>query len=149
MQHWRGFPPYTGRYLTTCWVKSLQSTLHRTGEVVFNYENGSLVIGAQAATQKLRGTFEWMLDFKFLAPRGKIYLQIDYLDVKLGLSQPINVQKKPRLEVLQVSLGNIQVKYIQYLYYDKALDNSTLPVGSFQWSRFSGLSLGIRCQLST
>ena len=63
------------------------------------------MVGAEAATQKLRGTFEWMLDFKFLALKGKIYVQIDYLDVKHGLGQPINVQKKPGLEVLQVSLG--------------------------------------------
>ncbi len=83
--------------------------LFRTGDVVFNYENGSLVIGAQAATQRLKGHFNWQMDFKVFAPRGKISLQIDHLDVKIGLSQPVNVQKKPRLEVLQVNLGNIQV----------------------------------------
>ena len=79
--------------------------------MVFNYENGSLIVGAQAATQKLQGHFNWHLDFKLFAPKGKISLQIDHLDVKLGLSQPINVQKKPKLEVLRVNLGNIQVTW--------------------------------------
>ncbi|XP_046441973.1 uncharacterized protein LOC124192617 [Daphnia pulex] len=86
------------------------STIHRTGDVIFNFENGSLVVGAQAATQRLKGHFNWQLDFKVFAPRGKISLQIDHLDVKIGLSQPVNVQKKPRLEVLQVNLGNIQAR---------------------------------------
>lgn len=76
---------------------------------MFNYENGSLIVGAQAATQRLQGHFNWQLDFKLFAPKGKISLQIEHLDVKIGLSQPINVQKKPKLEVLRVTLGNIQV----------------------------------------
>lgn len=89
--------------------RNIAAMLFRTGDVIFNYENGSLVVGAQAATQRLKGHFNWQLDFKVFAPRGKISLQIDHLDVKIGLSQPVNVQKKPRLEVLQVNLGNIQV----------------------------------------
>lgn len=108
-----GFPPYTGKTLPEFCKWNLSTVLFRTGDVVFNYENGSLVVGAQAATQRLKGHFNWQLDFKVFAPRGKISLQIDHLDIKIGLSQPVNVQKKPRLEVLQVNLGNIQViKYI-------------------------------------
>lgn len=108
-----GFPPYTGKALPEFCKWNLSTVLFRTGDVVFNYENGSLVVGAQAATQRLKGHFNWQLDFKVFAPRGKISLQIDHLDIKIGLSQPVNVQKKPRLEVLQVTLGNIQViKYI-------------------------------------
>jgi len=72
-------------------------------------ENGSVVIGAQAATQKLHGAFNWQLDFKFTSPKGRMSLEIDGLDVKIGLSQSLNVQNKPRLEVLKVNLGNIQV----------------------------------------
>ncbi len=77
---------------------------------MFNYENGSLIVGAQAATQRLQGHFNWQLDFKLFVPKGKISLQIEHLDVKIGLSQPINVQKKPKLEVLRVILGNIQAR---------------------------------------
>jgi len=81
----------------------------RSGEVKFGMENGSVVIGAQAATQKLHGAFNWQLDFKFTSPKGRMSLEIDGLDVKIGLSQSLNVQNKPRLEVLKVNLGNIQV----------------------------------------
>ena len=73
-------------------------------------ENGSVVIGAQAATQKLHCSFNWQLDFKFTSAKGRMSLDIDSLDVKIGLSKSLNVQNKPRLEVLKVSLGNIQVK---------------------------------------
>lgn len=82
---------------------------NRSGEVKFGMENGSVVIGAQAATQKLHGAFNWQLDFKFTSPKGRMSLEIDGLDVKIGLSQSLNVQNKPRLEVLKVNLGNIQV----------------------------------------
>ena len=81
--------------------------------MVFSYENGSLIVGAQAATQKLSGKFNWQLDFKLYSPRGQFRLEIEHLDVKIGLTQPINVSKKPRLEVLKVSLGNIQVIWLQ------------------------------------
>ena len=67
------------------------------------------MIGAQAATQRLYGEFKWQLDFRVISPQGKLSLEIDGLDVKIGLKQPINIQKKPKLEVLKVSLGNIQV----------------------------------------
>jgi hypothetical protein len=46
---------------------------------------------------------------KVYSPKGKISLEIDGLDIKIGLKQPVNVQKKPRLEVLKLKLGNIQV----------------------------------------
>lgn len=75
-----------------------------------NYENGSLAVSVQAATQRLQGQFEWELDMTFYSPKGKIHLEIDNLDIKIGLKQPLNVQKKPRLEILKVRLGNIQVR---------------------------------------
>ncbi|KZS07952.1 Uncharacterized protein APZ42_028321 [Daphnia magna] len=109
-------PEYTNMLGTGVVVKIFNgtlhglSTIHRTGDVTFNYENGSLVVGAQAATQRLKGHFNWQLDFKVFAPKGKISLQIEHLEVKIGLSQPVNVQNKPKLEVLQVNLGNIQAQ---------------------------------------
>lgn len=67
------------------------------------------MVGAQAATQRMRANFKWQMDYKFYVHGGDLNLQIDHLDIKLGLKQPINVQKKPRLEVLRVTLGNVQV----------------------------------------
>jgi hypothetical protein len=81
----------------------------RSGNIDVSYENGSLIVGVQAATQRLYGSFDWLLDFKVYSPKGKISLEIDGLDIKIGLKQPVNVQKKPRLEVLKLKLGNIQV----------------------------------------
>lgn len=49
------------------------------------------------------------MDYKFYVHKGEVNLKIDYLDIKIGLKQPINVEKKPRLEVLRVTLGNVQV----------------------------------------
>jgi hypothetical protein len=90
-------------------IKGL-STIHRNGDVTLGYENGSLIVGAHAATQRMSGVFDWQLDFKLFAPRGKVSLDIEYLDVKIGMQQPANVQKKPRLEVMKVRLGNIQAR---------------------------------------
>lgn len=81
----------------------------RSGDINFSFENGSIIVGAQAATQKLYGEFKWQLDFRVISPQGKLSLEIDGLDVKLGLKQPINIRKKPKLEVLRVNLGNLQV----------------------------------------
>ena len=78
--------------------------------MLFNLEDGNLVVAAQAATQRLRGQFTWLLDFKLYSPKGYFSLDIEHLDVQIGLKQPINIRKKPRLEVLKVDLGNVQVK---------------------------------------
>lgn len=82
----------------------------RTGDIVVKYEDGYLVVGAQAATQRLKGTFDWLIDYKIFSQKGEVSLQIESLDIKIGMKQPVNVQKKPRLEVLRVTLGNIQVQ---------------------------------------
>lgn len=82
----------------------------RTGDVVFKYEDGCLVVGAQASTQRLQANFKWQMDYKFYVHKGDLSLKVDFLDIKIGLKQPINVEKKPRLEVLRVTLGNVQVE---------------------------------------
>lgn len=105
------FPLSTGT--VSCFNSKCPSTTvlfdYRSGNMTFGFENGSIVVGAQAATQRLRGHFTWQLEFRLYSPRGRFSLEIDHLDIQIGLKQPINVQKKPRLEVLKVSLGNIQV----------------------------------------
>lgn len=106
--------------------------MFRSGDIIFNFENGSIVIGAQAATQRLYGEFKWQLDFRVVSPQGKMSLEIDGLDVKLGLKQPINIQKKPKLEVLKVSLGNIQV--IRALAELRGPDTPVLFQGTLIWN---------------
>ena len=61
------------------------------------------------ATQRLYGTLDWSLDFKMFSPKGQISLAINGLDFKVAVAQPVNVSKKPKLQVVKLVLGNIQV----------------------------------------
>lgn len=67
---------------------------------------------AQVATQRLRGAFGWELYMPILPfkPKGRIGLDIEHLDIHLGVQQSANVNKKPKLEILKLKLGNIQVE---------------------------------------
>ena len=81
----------------------------RSGDIQVGFENNSLAVGVQMATQRLFAEFNWQMDTKLFSPQGKFNLQIDTLDIKIAMKQSANVQKKPRLEVAQLKLGNIQV----------------------------------------
>ena len=83
----------------------------RSGDIQMGFENNSLVIGIQVATQQLLGKFNWELDTKLFSPKGKFDVQIDSLDINIGLSQSADVRKKPKLKVARLHLGNIHVRY--------------------------------------
>jgi len=86
------------------------ASIHRSGDIQVGFENNSLAVGVQMATQRLFAEFNWQMDTKLFSPQGKFNLQIDTLDIKIAMKQSANVQKKPRLEVAQLKLGNVQAR---------------------------------------
>lgn len=88
----------------------------RSGDIQVGFENNSLVVSVQLATQLLFAEFNWQMETKLFSPKGKFNLQIDGLDIKIAMKQSANVQKKPRLQVAQLKLGNIQVVSFENLF---------------------------------
>jgi len=86
------------------------ASIHRSGDIQVGFENNSLVVSVQLATQLLFAEFNWQMETKLFSPKGKFNLQIDGLDIKIAMKQSANIQKKPRLEVAQLKLGNIQAR---------------------------------------
>merc|ERR1712071_430370 len=88
------------------------ASIHRSGDIQMGFENNSLVIGIQVATQQLLGKFNWELDTKLFSPKGKFDVQIDSLDINIGLSQSADVREKPVTSIIQAELDKLDVEAI-------------------------------------
>ncbi|XP_044765416.1 uncharacterized protein LOC123321744 [Coccinella septempunctata] len=89
------------------------STVHRSGEAVVEFKNGSIYGFFEGGTQKLRGVCNWELSLiaGIIGKTGKIDFTIDYFMVKVNASQSLNTDFPPTLEDIQLELGNIQLRF--------------------------------------
>ncbi|XP_068087185.1 uncharacterized protein [Anabrus simplex] len=97
-------------YLRHVWLTGM-SSFYRVGNVTVVMEDNILYASAHVGTQVLTGKCQWEVNFGGLLSRaGTSSFTVDYIHVLAVISQPLNTKKRPKLEDLDLKLGNIQAR---------------------------------------
>ncbi|KAG7199805.1 hypothetical protein KM043_000467 [Ampulex compressa] len=96
---------------THTWITGLAS-FYRIGNVTLSMENGTVYALLDVGTQEIEGKTAWEISVigGFLSRAGTVSFTVQYLRVRIKLSQPLDTRKRPTLEELDLELGNIQAR---------------------------------------
>ncbi|XP_063242779.1 uncharacterized protein LOC134542446 isoform X2 [Bacillus rossius redtenbacheri] len=93
------------------WLSGLAS-FHRVGDVSVNVTRSRLRVDLHVGTGVLEGRCHWEVGLGAVLSRpGTTSFTVDYLQVRVLASQPLDVRNTPVLEDLQLELGNIQMRF--------------------------------------
>ena len=74
-------------------------------------EENILYVGVHVGTQRLEGRTLWELQLGGLLSRdGSASFTVEYIHTKTEISQPLDTRKKPILRILDIDVGNMQVR---------------------------------------
>jgi len=85
------------------------SSVYRSGNITVNFEDNVADITTNIATQQLTGKYDWTVTVGFLSRSGSLSFVLDSVDTKVSFTQPVNVDKVPVINELDVNLGNFNV----------------------------------------
>ncbi|XP_046416694.1 uncharacterized protein LOC124177860 [Neodiprion fabricii] len=93
------------------WVTGLAS-FYRMGNVTLTMKNGTVYAGIDVGTQEIEGRTHWEVSVigGVLSRVGTVSFTVEYVRVKLTLSQPLDTRKRATLEELDLELGNVQAR---------------------------------------
>ncbi|KAK9497336.1 hypothetical protein O3M35_004674 [Rhynocoris fuscipes] len=87
------------------------ATFHRLGNMSITVSNNSILLGVHLSTRRLHGSCTWELSLAGLvSDYGFTSFSIEYLEVNTKINQSLNVRNSPKLNELQLSIGNIQLR---------------------------------------
>ncbi|XP_046404376.1 uncharacterized protein LOC124169730 [Ischnura elegans] len=96
--------------VTKAWATGA-STFHRVGNATVTMEDNIISAGMHVGTKRIEGFCRWQFSaLGLLTKPGRARFALDSLQVRMVVSQPLNVKKKAVLEELDIELGNIQVR---------------------------------------
>ncbi|XP_071440573.1 uncharacterized protein [Hetaerina americana] len=96
--------------VTRAWATGA-STFHRVGNATVTIEDNVISAGIHVGTKRIEGFCHWEFSaLGLLTKPGRARFALDSLQVRMVVSQPLNVKKKAVLEELDIELGNIQVR---------------------------------------
>ncbi|XP_046738918.1 uncharacterized protein LOC124407122 [Diprion similis] len=93
------------------WLTGLAS-FYRMGNITLTMKNGTVYAGIDVGTQEIEGSTHWEVSVigGVLSRLGTVSFTVEYVRVKLTLSQPLDTRKRATLEELDLELGNIQAR---------------------------------------
>ncbi|XP_044256889.1 uncharacterized protein LOC123006459 [Tribolium madens] len=99
-------------YMRHTWLYGL-SSIHRVGDITFEIKNNSVYALLEVGTQKMEGTSHWEVSLiaGFMSKAGTVSFSVEYLRVQLAISQTMDTRNAPKLEDIQLELGNIQIRF--------------------------------------
>lgn len=96
--------------LTHSWATGI-SSFYRVGNVTVTMEDNVVYVGVNIGTMRLQGKCHWEVTVGGLVSRaGSAGFSVEYIQVKVEVSQPLDTRKKPLLRELDLNVGNIQVR---------------------------------------
>ncbi|KAL3289518.1 hypothetical protein HHI36_022935 [Cryptolaemus montrouzieri] len=119
----RGFDPYkVANYNNSVGIFDIYmrdtyfyglSSVYRSGDVLIEFKNNTIYGYFEGGTQKLKGVSNWELAVitGIFGKKGKLEFTIDYFTVKVNASQSTNTDFPPKLEDIDLELGNIQIRF--------------------------------------
>lgn len=99
-------------YLTHTWLYGA-SSFHRTKDILFEMRNNTLHVLLEVGTQKLLGTTHWEVSLiaGVMSQPGTASFSVEYIRVQINASQTMDTRNNPKLDDIQIELGNIQIRF--------------------------------------
>lgn len=99
--------------MSNTWIAGLAS-FYRVGDVVLSIDNNTVTAGIQIGTQKLVGASQWQVSVGngMITRVGHVQFTVQHIKATVEVSQAMDTRKQPKINDLQLELGNIQVIYI-------------------------------------
>lgn len=87
------------------------SSFYRIGDVRILMDRHTIYTEANIGTEVLEGTCNWVAGIAgILTKSGTLSFTVDYVNVMINVSQPLDIRKKPKVLDLLVKVGNIQLR---------------------------------------
>ncbi|KAL1490976.1 hypothetical protein ABEB36_011643 [Hypothenemus hampei] len=99
-------------FLTHTWLYGAAS-FHRTKDIIVEMRNNSLYALFQVGTQRLLGTTHWEISVVsgMMSRSGTASFSVEYIQVQINGRQSMDTRKRPKLDDIQIELGNIQLRF--------------------------------------
>ncbi|RZC43080.1 uncharacterized protein BDFB_005214, partial [Asbolus verrucosus] len=99
-------------YMSHTWLYGL-SSIHRVGDIIFEIKNNTVHALLEVGTQRMEGKSHWEVSLVagLMSKAGTVDFSVEYLRVQVVLSQTMDTRNPPKLEDIQLELGNIQVRF--------------------------------------
>lgn len=92
------------------WITGI-STVHRLRDITIKVANGTAIIDFGLATGTIEGSTHWDVSIgKIMSSTGKASFTVEHVSIRLIISQPLDIRTKPKLEDLQIDIGNLQMR---------------------------------------
>nr|XP_029720585.1 uncharacterized protein LOC115262321 [Aedes albopictus] len=87
------------------------SNFFRSGELEIAVQNNTMSCTVQVGTGRIEGSTRWQLSVvrDVLSRSGAIFFSVEFIQLSIKVSQPLDLRKKPFLMDFQLELGNIQI----------------------------------------
>ncbi|KAL1449278.1 hypothetical protein WDU94_000487 [Cyamophila willieti] len=108
------------------WIEGL-SNFNRVGDMSLSMDKGIIQFGVHVITSKLAGSFNWSVQFsnkRNIVESGMLKYTVDYLQVKLSVNQSVNINHKPVINDIDLSVGKIIVKHDGLKSFDFLIDSA-------------------------
>lgn len=99
--------------MSNTWVAGLAS-FYRVGDIVLSIDNNTVTAGIQIGTQKLVGASQWQVSVGngMITRVGHVQFTVQHIKATVEVSQAMDTRKQPKINDLQLELGNIQVRIL-------------------------------------
>lgn len=95
--------------LYNTWIKGV-STFYRVGNITVKVTNDTAVLDFEVGTKRIEGSTHWNVTVGIISNAGKISFSIEYLSLRVVISQPLDVRQTAILKDMQIDVGNLQMR---------------------------------------
>lgn len=97
--------------MSNTWITGV-SSFYRVGNITLTLENNTVSIRLHVGTQKIDGATQWEVTIGkgMIYRAGHAQFSIQHFKASIELCQPLDTRKRPKINDLQLELGNIQVR---------------------------------------
>lgn len=116
-----------GMHTAHTWIKGV-SSFYRYGNIGITMQNNTVALTMQVGTQRIMGSTQWEVSVGrgMISRAGQAQFTVEHIKVAFEVQQPLDLRKKPKLNDLQLELGNIQVTIVKLIFQPKNIANSLL-----------------------
>lgn len=87
------------------------SSFYRVGDIKVTMDNLTLFIETNIATETLEGMCNWEAGIAGIFTKsGMLSFTVDYIKVMILVGQPLDIRKKPKINDMNIKVGNIQLR---------------------------------------
>lgn len=102
--------PFFSLALYNTWITGV-STFHRVGNITMKVANGTAVLDFEVGTKTIEGSTYWNVTVgQIISNIGRNSFSIEHISLRVVISQPLDIRKIPKLEDLQIDIGNLQLR---------------------------------------